>query len=215
MPNNTIHQQATTRTYTCTRHCTTTTMKQQLAASLGLKCFWLFVLTVIPSLRVSGFASLNRPLRPERQHWTMRSGSDGGSSDSPSDNETVDAVCSSSSISSSTWNNAYPDNHSVATTPQWSRRLEPTMSKPPPVAHSRRDVMQQIWRGSVIASAAFLVGSTTTTLSPPAAWARGLVQFPCVIPLANSYHFLRAGTTLLEEEGTDLCVCVYLLGVRL
>jgi hypothetical protein len=35
--------------------------------------------------------------------------------------------------------------------------------------------------------------------------ARGLVQFPCKTPLANSYHFLRVGTTLLEEEGMLSC----------
>lgn len=38
---------------------------------------------------------------------------------------------------------------------------------------------------------------------PKAASARGLVQFPCARPLANSYHLMRAGTTLLEEEGMD------------
>lgn len=31
--------------------------------------------------------------------------------------------------------------------------------------------------------------------------ARGLVQFPCDVPLANTYHLVRAGTSLLEEEG--------------
>lgn len=30
--------------------------------------------------------------------------------------------------------------------------------------------------------------------------ARGLVQFPCTKPLLNVYHFMRSGTTLLEEE---------------
>ena len=51
----------------------------------------------------------------------------------------------------------------------------------------------------------FLVSLTTllSTLgshSAPAS-ARGLVQFPCPDGLANTYHFLRVGTTLLEEEG--------------
>jgi hypothetical protein len=36
------------------------------------------------------------------------------------------------------------------------------------------------------------------------AFARGLVEFPCKKGLANTYHFLRVGTTLLEEEGTKL-----------
>ena len=30
--------------------------------------------------------------------------------------------------------------------------------------------------------------------------ARGLVRFPCKEPLLNKYHFMRAGTSLLEEE---------------
>lgn len=30
--------------------------------------------------------------------------------------------------------------------------------------------------------------------------ARGLVRFPCNEPLLNTYHFMRAGTSLLEEE---------------
>jgi hypothetical protein len=37
--------------------------------------------------------------------------------------------------------------------------------------------------------------------SPDTATARGLIQFPCTTPLANVYHFLRSGTSLLEEEG--------------
>ena len=36
--------------------------------------------------------------------------------------------------------------------------------------------------------------------------ARGLVQFPCP-KLSNTYHFLRVGTTLLEEEGACVSVC--------
>jgi hypothetical protein len=51
--------------------------------------------------------------------------------------------------------------------------------------------------------------------------ARGLVQFPCDVPLANTYHLVRAGTSLLEEEegiwSTNplfLTVSVFCLGVR-
>jgi hypothetical protein len=39
------------------------------------------------------------------------------------------------------------------------------------------------------------------TGSSSVAHARGLVQFPCNNGLSNSYHFLRVGTTMLEEEG--------------
>jgi broad specificity phosphatase PhoE len=34
---------------------------------------------------------------------------------------------------------------------------------------------------------------------PPAAQARGLVQFPCA-ELGNTYHFIRTGESLMEEE---------------
>jgi hypothetical protein len=37
--------------------------------------------------------------------------------------------------------------------------------------------------------------------------ARGLVQFPCPNGLANSYHFLRVGISLLEEEGRSQNAC--------
>jgi hypothetical protein len=36
-----------------------------------------------------------------------------------------------------------------------------------------------------------------------AAHARGLVHFPCVTPLANTYNLMRVGCTLLEEDGTN------------
>ena len=36
---------------------------------------------------------------------------------------------------------------------------------------------------------------------PPAASAKGLVTFPCDYPLVNKYHLMRAGTSLLEEQG--------------
>lgn len=38
------------------------------------------------------------------------------------------------------------------------------------------------------------------TSSPRSADARGLVRFPCKEPLLNTYHLMRAGTSLLEEE---------------
>lgn len=53
-------------------------------------------------------------------------------------------------------------------------------------------------------SSAFSSAAAAMLICPygHASHARGWVQFPCVTPLANSYHLLRAGTTLLEEEGT-------------
>ena len=37
---------------------------------------------------------------------------------------------------------------------------------------------------------------------PPAyAHARGLIRFPCVMPLSNAYHILRSGCSLLEADG--------------
>jgi hypothetical protein len=182
-------------------------MKQRLA-SLG-HCFWLLVVvTVDPSWRVSGFVSPTRQLLPEGRPWTMHCGGGGGgdwSSDSDSD-ETVDAVCasSSSSSSSSTLGRNTPRQHSA------SRVVPLDSASSKSLAHGRRHFMQQMgwWWWSSATTSAALVGltATTTTLLPPAvAWARGLVQFPCVTPLANSYHFLREGTTLLEEEGTHVC----------
>ncbi len=38
------------------------------------------------------------------------------------------------------------------------------------------------------------------TIFPTEANARGLVLFPCREPLLNSYHFMRAGASLLEVE---------------
>jgi broad specificity phosphatase PhoE len=44
-------------------------------------------------------------------------------------------------------------------------------------------------------------GASYSALSPTSpAQARGLVSFPCVAPLLNVYHLMRAGTTLLEEQ---------------
>ena len=46
--------------------------------------------------------------------------------------------------------------------------------------------------GSILAGTSFL-------LPPATAQARGLVQFPCA-ELGNTYHFIRAGESLMEEE---------------
>jgi broad specificity phosphatase PhoE len=46
-----------------------------------------------------------------------------------------------------------------------------------------------------------LCGASYSAFSPASsAQARGLVSFPCVAPLLNVYHLMRAGTTLLEEQ---------------
>ena len=52
-------------------------------------------------------------------------------------------------------------------------------------------------RGFLMGAA--LTGSTFLPRQP--AQARGWVQFPCVQPLGNTYHFLRAGESLLEADG--------------
>jgi hypothetical protein len=50
----------------------------------------------------------------------------------------------------------------------------------------------------------FLKGTVQTLASlgiqVDKAAARGLARFPCKEPLLNTYHFMRAGTSLLEEE---------------
>ena len=50
-------------------------------------------------------------------------------------------------------------------------------------------------RRHFVASSAALLGLVQN------ASARGLVQFPVDQPLLNEYHFMRAGTSLLEEQG--------------
>ena len=55
----------------------------------------------------------------------------------------------------------------------------------------RKNVLSCLFSAAAIA---------TTTMPPLAAIARGLVQFPCTTPLFNTYHIMRAGTSLLEEE---------------
>jgi len=69
------------------------------------------------------------------------------------------------------------------------------------------DVSQQ--RRRILLSPPTLLGLLSPLLLHPAppSEARGLVQFPCP-KLSNTYHFLRVGTTLLEEEGA----CGYLRG---
>jgi hypothetical protein len=50
----------------------------------------------------------------------------------------------------------------------------------------------------------FLFETTAITgwlVAPRPSWARGLVKFPCKTPLSNTYHLMRAGTSMLEEEG--------------
>jgi hypothetical protein len=56
-------------------------------------------------------------------------------------------------------------------------------------------------RRHLLLSSILMLTSTSTLSLPNAVMARGLVHFPCVKSLANSYHFLRVGVTLLEEEG--------------
>lgn len=52
-----------------------------------------------------------------------------------------------------------------------------------------------------------ITGCGVTFVSPKYVEARGLVQFPCPNGLANSYHFLRVGTSLFEEEGRSQNLC--------
>lgn len=65
---------------------------------------------------------------------------------------------------------------------------------------SRQGFFQSALSNAVAAA----LGVSTTTASSSSfcqpAWARGLVQFPAPL-LANTYHFMHAGTSLLEEEG--------------
>jgi broad specificity phosphatase PhoE len=55
----------------------------------------------------------------------------------------------------------------------------------------RKTFFQQI-----LTSGSFVVSSS---LTPQAVEARGLVQFPCEAPLFNTYHLMCAGESLLEE----------------
>jgi hypothetical protein len=49
-----------------------------------------------------------------------------------------------------------------------------------------------------------MIGYGVFLPSVQSAQARGLVQFPCPKGLANSYHFLRVGTSLFEQEGKTI-----------
>ena len=51
-------------------------------------------------------------------------------------------------------------------------------------------------RSAALSLGTSILGSTTAS----SANARGLVRFPCKEPLSNKYHFVRAGTSLLEAE---------------
>jgi hypothetical protein len=66
---------------------------------------------------------------------------------------------------------------------------------------NNNDRRQFLWSALVTTPIATLLAATARPL--PAS-ARGLVHFPCTTPLANSYHLMRVGTTLLEEDGTSL-----------
>ena len=52
-------------------------------------------------------------------------------------------------------------------------------------------------RRNFLSNAALAFGLLGSTMD---AQARGLVMFPCEKPLGNTYHFLRAGVSLIEEE---------------
>lgn len=60
---------------------------------------------------------------------------------------------------------------------------------------SRRRTFLERSAASVISA-----GSAAVYGSPTSAGARGLVRFPCKEPLLNTYHLLRAGSSLLEVE---------------
>jgi broad specificity phosphatase PhoE len=60
----------------------------------------------------------------------------------------------------------------------------------------RRDILHHF-----STSLSAIVASTVLAqIIAPAAHAMGLMKFPCLEPLHNSYHFLRAGISLLEEQ---------------
>jgi len=68
------------------------------------------------------------------------------------------------------------------------------------VIQNRRSFLSR----SVLLSTIITITTTTATTSSTTstiANARGLIRFPCVdTPLSNTYHFMRAGTSLLELE---------------
>ena len=63
---------------------------------------------------------------------------------------------------------------------------------------STHDTVEQDRRTFLERGAASIVVSASSFSFP--ADARGLVRFPCKEPLLNTYHFLRAGLSLLEIE---------------
>lgn len=66
-------------------------------------------------------------------------------------------------------------------------------------ALNRRGFFRQVVQTSTTAAAMMGLSTILPGGSSPAS-ARGLVRFPCVTPLLNVYHLMRAGTSLLEEE---------------
>jgi hypothetical protein len=108
------------------------------------------------------------------------------------------------------------------------RKTPSLLSIPPPLIQRRRitllfdTVQQSNWKpdnSNVVTDTAgpnanhrrqflwsTIVAPVTSTMvvgcsSPYVAAARGLVQFPCKVPLANTYNLMRVGISLLEEEG--------------
>lgn len=76
---------------------------------------------------------------------------------------------------------------------------DPTSQNP----STKNDDSPNDWcRRQLLLSSAVMLTSTITLSLSQAASARGLVHFPCVRSLANTYHFMRVGVTLLEEQGT-------------
>uniref|UniRef100_A0A7S4I0E2 Uncharacterized protein n=1 Tax=Odontella aurita TaxID=265563 RepID=A0A7S4I0E2_9STRA len=57
-----------------------------------------------------------------------------------------------------------------------------------------------ITRLAFLRSLSLFPSALTLTASSSVASARGLVKFPCVGGLGNTYHFMRAGESLLESE---------------
>jgi hypothetical protein len=55
-------------------------------------------------------------------------------------------------------------------------------------------------RRHVLSTSAGSIAAVIGLASPQAAHANGLVRFPCTESLGNTYHFIRAGTSLLEAE---------------
>lgn len=67
-------------------------------------------------------------------------------------------------------------------------------------AYNRREFFQQAARYAATATTTSTCTAVMMSISSRPANARGLVSFPCVNPLLNVYHLMRAGTSLLEEQ---------------